>query len=222
MPWRHQMKSIAWRLVRRSRLGPYVDHNYDYSFAPAQMAFLVDTVDRTTSVPGNIVEVGCAYGATTVFLNKHLEWSGIQKQYFAVDTFAGFTADDVAVEREYRGKADAYERYTDVTLPLFEKTLKQNGVSSVLPIRADVNSFDFNRVAPIAFCLLDVDLYRPMRRALDEIYDRLSPGGIIVVDDCQKHDLWDGALQAYTEFTAARGLPMRVALRQFGLVEKPG
>jgi len=36
-----------------------------------------------------------------------------------------------------------------------------------------------------------------VKAALELITPRLSPGGAIVVDDCQPHPLWDGALQAY-------------------------
>ena len=49
--------------------------------------------------------------------------------------------------------------------------------------------------------LLDVDLYYPTKIALQKIYERLVPGGVILVDNChQKSYVYDGAKQAYDEF----------------------
>jgi predicted O-methyltransferase YrrM len=70
--------------------------------------------------------------------------------------------------------------------------------------------------------LLDVDLYRPMAKALPELWEVLSPGGIMVVDDCNPDDvLWDGSDQAYKEFVATRGLAAEVVHGKLGLVRKP-
>ena len=67
--------------------------------------------------------------------------------------------------------------------------------------------------------LLDVDLYRPILAVLDALYDRLPPGAIIVVDDCEPGS-FDGALQAFDEFVAARGLPRRIERGKLGVIEK--
>jgi hypothetical protein len=48
----------------------------------------------------------------------------------------------------------------------------------------------------------------------------LSPGGMIVVDDCKPVNQFDGALQAYTEFTESEGLPSRYALDKLGILKK--
>ena len=64
---------------------------YPYFFTPAQLAFLCECLDRDFNLPGCVVEVGCARGFTTIFLNRHLEARGIRKKYYALDTFGGFT-----------------------------------------------------------------------------------------------------------------------------------
>ncbi len=46
----------------------------------------------------------------------------------------------------------------------------------------------------------------------------MAPGALIVIDDCQEHPLWDGALEAYTEFVAERGLVPEVVEGQFGIL----
>jgi hypothetical protein len=94
-------------------------------------------------------------------------------------------------------------------------------VTRVRSIRADVNEFDLRSHGAISFCLLDVDLYRPTKKALGEIYSALSPGGMLVVDDCSPDDArWDGALQAYREFMSENGKPDEIVHKKLGLVRK--
>ncbi len=49
----------------------------------------------------------------------------------------------------------------------------------------------------------------------------MSPGGIIIVDDCQPDQMWDGALQAYQEFTRQREIPAEIVLEKLGVVRLP-
>ncbi len=82
-------------------------------------------------------------------------------------------------------------------------------------------TFDYSTIAPIAFCLVDVDPYVPIAKALPRIYHHLVPGGIIVVDDCAPDQTWDGALQAYSEFCRSMNLPEDLRHKKLGLIEKP-
>jgi hypothetical protein len=54
----------------------------------------------------------------------------------------------------------------------------------------------------IAILRLDADLYAPTRAALDAFYDKLQPGGWLVVDD---YGHWQGCREAVDAFFAARG-----------------
>ena len=49
----------------------------------------------------------------------------------------------------------------------------------------------------------------------------LSPGGMIVVDDCVPNNMFDGALQAYTEFLAEIGVTPCFKLDKLGILQKP-
>jgi O-methyltransferase len=48
---------------------------------------------------------------------------------------------------------------------------------------------------------LDCDLYGPMKAGLEFFYDRLSPGGIIIIHD-YANPCWKGVKQAVDEFQA--------------------
>jgi O-methyltransferase len=101
----------------------------------------------------------------------------------------------------------------------------QHGVKRVKSIESDVTKFDFSAIAPIAFCLLDVDLYRPIKDVLPKIYGAMSPGWIVIVDDCKAAELWDSALQAYEEFVRGEGASQRNCRRKarnYTRIGRPG
>lgn len=198
---------------------------YSYYFHAAQLCFLCEALARTRNVAGCVLEVGVASGETTLFLNNYLDAVKIDKEYVALDTFAGFVRADVDFEVTQRGKIAApYLGVNGLQVnqkSWFDATMQLNGVTRVRAIQADVNDFDFRSMGAVAFCLLDVDLYRPMQKALGQVYEQLSVGGMIVVDDCSSADArFDGALQAYQEFMRALGKSEQIVFEKLGVVTK--
>ena len=207
-------------------LNPLVSpHRYPYMFVPSQLAFLVECLDSTKLLTGAILEVGCAYGHTTVLLNTHLLTIGDKRKYYAIDTFSGFVKNDIEHEIKVR-KNPLSARYFELQFAgnsqaKFDKTLVANGHQNVISVQADVNKYDFLEVSSISFCLLDVDFYQPVHESLPKLYDLLEEGGIIVVDDCDPLSReWDGAYQAYREFVDERDLPSDIRLGKLGIIRK--
>lgn len=218
---------IVWGkdLVVRSPWWWRVLPRYGYSFNAVQLTFLCECLQRTRSVPGSIVEVGTAAGRTALFLNNYLTAAGIEKPYIAVDTFSGFVQRDIEYEVRTRGKHEydyhGIRGFRDNKQSWFDATMRRHKFSHVRSIRADVNDYDLRTLGTISFCLLDVDLYRPMKKALSELYESLSVGGIIVVDDASADDArFDGALQAYREFMHSIHQPEQIVHTKLGLVTK--
>lgn len=210
-------------LVLRTPLGRYLGYRYQHMFSPAQLSFLVSCLDDTRSLPGPIFEVGCAGGMTTVWLNKHLDWLRLEKPYVAIDTFAGFTPHDIEHEVSNRGKDPRQETALRHMFSVnrkrwVEKTLEQNGVKRVTVIEGDAAALDYSKYQNVSFALVDVDLYLPVKHVLERLYPRMARGGIIVVDDCAEHSLWDGALHAYNEFMAAHAMLSNITLGKLGVI----
>ena len=224
--WKLRLVQLAKEAAYQAGVSRGVFHRYPYLFRPAQLAFLVQCLEQTRDIEGSVGEVGCGQGHTTVFMKEHLRDAGIDKRHVCIDTFSGFTERDIQHEVIRRGKTEHQATYrTEFTgnkRKWVERTLEINGASRVEVLEADASTFDYRSISPIAFALVDVDLYLPVKASLDAIYGELAPGGVIVVDDCrQRVDVWDGAAQAYGEFVAEHGLPHGVVLDKLGLLEKP-
>ena len=194
---------------------------YNYMFDPQQLCFLIDCLQETENVKGCCIEAGCAWGYTTAFLRKWMDARGIKKDYLALDTFSGFIASDAEHEIKYRSKPERLNNlFSNNKKTWFDYSLKLANVTSVKSIQTDVAQFDFDKLGPISFCLLDVDLYLPIKKCLPNIYRNLSTGGIIIVDDCKNENIWDGAMQAYQEFMASIGAPQRIECGKLGVIIK--
>jgi O-methyltransferase len=217
----HRAKQVVLRTpLLRVPFRELLTYRYRYMFSPSQLAFLCEQIARTSDVPGSILEVGCAFGATTVFLNRHIDTLGIDVNYYAVDTFAGFTAEDVSYEH---GLGRNY-RYTDFrgnSKSWFDRTMRRNGVRRVTSFLADATTFDYTLIAPFRFVLVDVDLHRPVLAVLEAVYGLMSPGGTIITDDCQEGGQWAGARDAFIEFTEAKGLDAIITDDHLGLITMP-
>jgi O-methyltransferase len=220
------------RMLQDSRINriimntPFRNHflyKYSFYFTVAQLLFLCNCLENSRNAKGAVVEVGCWRGLTTVFLNKYMDDQKIEKTYYAIDTFSGFVAQDLKYEISERGKTrDLFGRgFRANDQRWFDYTMQLNDIHRVKSIKADVNKFDLSKLGPFSFVLLDVDLYRPTRKCLTELYKMLMPGGIIVVDDCDSENiLWNGSDQAYKEFMEEINQPNEIVHNKLGIVRK--
>lgn len=153
-----------------------------------------------------------------------MDTQNIEKRYYAIDTFSGFPGEDIEFEVVKRGKTkDLFTGFQANKKKWFDDTMYENNIKRVLSIETDVNKYDLKNLGCLSFALLDVDLYRPMIKILKESYEILTPGGLIVVDDCDPQNThWDGSDQAYKEFMKEISQPIEIVYEKLGIVRKHG
>jgi O-methyltransferase len=200
-------------VLTRTGLRRFLLPKYRYMFSPEQLWAICQAAETGYKLGGAFAEIGVFDGGTTVYLHRHLEGDGEPPVYYCIDTFSGFTNEDIEVERQ-RGKTDDYaDLFYYNSKACFERTMKMNGIDRAVVVQADAGTYDYSTLPPLSFALIDVDLLRPMRVALAGCWDRMVPGGIMVVDDCETSEdrhttmsAFDGALVAYEEFCEKQGL----------------
>lgn len=215
-------KAVAHTLYNL-RVRKSIITRYQYNFSVKQLIFICRCLEDTQGVDGAIVEVGCERGNTTLFLNNYLDDLRSTKTYFAIDTFRGFVRSDIDFEVKHRSKyAWMYSGYQVNSKKWFDHSLRASRANRVKSIKSDVNKFDLRSLGPLSFALVDVDLYRPIKKILPELYNALSPGGIMLIDDCNPNIYWwDGAHQAYREFMRELGFMPVMYNGKMGIIRKP-
>ncbi len=170
----------------------------------ATMRLLAEQI-REENIPGNVAELGVFRGDFAVLINAAFP----DRTIHLFDTFEGFPARDVEVEQAQglsRAKAgDFSETAADMVeqrLPYPERAVFHKGYFPA--------TFDGCEEKSFAFVSVDADLYAPTAAALPRFFDRLSPGGVLLIHDVNGTQ-FSGAGKAVREFCAERGLlPMPV------------
>jgi hypothetical protein len=224
---RAAIKRLERTLLFATPLKRFIVPRYQYAFSPAQLALIHGLFRRSHAVPGVSIEIGCFVGATTVHLNAAYRYHEVpQRDYFALDTFSGFTEADLSFEAGKRGKDLSH--INDETLfnmnsqKRFDFTMKLNGFDHVRTVKGDVAKISIKDFAPqIAFALIDVDLYLPTKASLAQVAPLMTKGGIIVVDDCTANTVFDGSLQALKEAASERGWNYTIQEGKLGIMEVP-
>jgi hypothetical protein len=162
---------------------------------------LKDVTQR--GIPGDVVECGTARGGSAALLGLAIKESGIPRTLWVFDTFEGIPP-PTAADPDH----DMAVPYTGS----FRGELAQvSALFDRLGIRANARFVKgrFEETVPatdvgtIAVLHLDGDWYSSVKVCLDYLYDRVSPGGVIQIDD---YGHWQGARKAVDEFMAARGI----------------
>jgi hypothetical protein len=181
--------------------------------SPERLVALIEAVRHVVAanIPGGIVECGVWRGGSMMAAALALkDVERTDRDLYLFDTFEVMTAPQ-AEDVNFRGQS---------AIPEFEKT-KINADSSTLgfvgltDVQAAMKRTGYNpsrvhyikgRVeqtipaqAPesIALLRLDTDWYESTRHELEHLYPRLSPGGILIIDD---YGHWRGSRKATDEY----------------------
>ena len=182
---------------------------YQYNLEPSELAWLCQGITETFDDAKNdsknglgcVVEVGVARGMTTIFLLEHMRTLGDRRKYYCLDTFSGFTEEDIDFEVNRRRKKEKlYGGFSYNDLDVFKNNLKKEDYENVICIKYDAGKFDFSRLPTIDVILIDVDLYLPTIKCLENCWDHVNIGGRLLIDDVKDKGIYDGAYQAYTDF----------------------
>jgi macrocin-O-methyltransferase TylF-like protien len=160
------------------------------------------------NVPGDVVECGTARGGSAALLGLALKEARAERTLWVFDTFAGIpppTADDpdqplaALYTGDFRGELGEVETLFR-SLGILDRARLVKGLFQDTVPACEMET--------IAVLHLDGDWYESVKVCLDHLYDRVSRGGVIQIDD---YGHWEGARKAVDEFMAARRLtvPLR-------------
>lgn len=194
---------------------------YPYNIEPIQLATLINSIEQTKSLKGNIIEIGVARGMTTRFLAEHIQstFEDFKPTIYAIDTFSGFLERDLNFEITNRNKTrKELVGFNYNNFKRWSKNFKK--FPFVKPIKADCATLDYELFKPYSVVFLDVDLYLPTLNALPKLYESLETGGIIVLDDIRDSSSYDGAYHALLEFSKNNNISFKIIGNKCGVINK--
>lgn len=177
----------------------------------SELQRILDLLEETLmhDISGEVVELGCYVGTTTLFLQRLLIAYKSSKQLHAYDSFAGLppkTAEDASPAGEQfkagelkAPRAEFVRHFRQAGLPL--PYMHKGWFSELTP--ADIPQ-------QIAFAFLDGDFYDSIHDSLKLVWPRLSSGAIVIVDDYQSEAL-PGAKRAVDEWLVTHPARLQVA-----------
>lgn len=187
---------------------------------PERQYLYLDALWRTRHLDGAVVEVGCYRGGTTLTAKRFLERIGSQRPYLAIDTFAGFDAEQFRVDASHGTPQSLEAAFSDNSLEQVRRALDRHGGHGVQLLKGDIVTLPESSLPPtISVALIDVDLEVPVFEGLKRLFPRVQRGGVLLVDDCPEGTVWAGARVGYRRFVQERGLPERYV---FGMGVVPG
>jgi O-methyltransferase len=154
-------------------------------------------------IPGDLVECGVWRGGAAIFMAAVLKELGEKRTIWLADSFEGLPAPTLKEDEGYDvsgidylavGLEDVEAAFKRFDLLDSNIRFLKGWFSDTLPTAP---------IEPIALLRLDGDLYASTMDALTALYDRLSPGAFVIVDD---YGTWEPCRRAVEDFLSARGV----------------
>jgi hypothetical protein len=160
----------------------------------------------TDAVPGDLVETGVWRGGSCIFMRGILAaYDDPDRRVWVCDSFEGLPEHDGRYEADI---GDQFHTFTELAISVEEvqENFRRYGL---LDDRVEflkgwfADTLGTAPIEQIAVLRLDGDMYSSTMDALEPLYDKVSPGGYVIVDD---YGAVPACAQAIHDFRDARGI----------------
>lgn len=169
---------------------------------------------RIIRVPGDIIELGVFKAASLIRLAtfRHILENDYSRKIVGFDAFGKFPTENLTMETdlEFVGEFEGIGG-EGLSVNEVEKILRHKSFNHIQLIKGNIfdtlpahlEKFPSTRIALLH---LDMDVKEPTSFALELLYDRIVPGGVIVIDD---YNAVEGATLAVDNFIKQTGLKIQ-------------
>ena len=137
---------------------------------------------HANKLDGDFVECGVWKGFLSSAIMRYLDWNALDKRFYLFDTFCGIDETQVTAEELQRLHLAHYRKHY---LPNFEAVERNFAeFANVVLVRGSVPvSLDRVSIGPVSYLSLDMNNVTPEVQAAEYFWDRLVPGGVVLLDD---------------------------------------
>lgn len=166
-------------------LGHLADTGVVITMPPYRLQALAGAWWSARTVPGDAIECGAYRGATSLFLALLGVLNEVHQVVYPLDTFSGMPPPS---QLDFGREIGEFSPPDDQIQIIYDQAANL-GVEDRIRVESGRFSESFERLRDrgdalkFAFAHIDCNLYESTRQACEFVYDRISPGGIIVFDD---------------------------------------
>ncbi len=205
-------ESLGLKVEWRDRLIEQIPSNYlrspylprVYRTSVGRLICFQHVMEKIDAIEGDIVECGVSIGYGMLEFMLLGELSGKKRKYWGFDSFEGFP-EPVGEDMKRDGTYQAERGGLNTPIEIVYKVLSEGRVSKEA-VRDDLTLvkgfFDKTLVSysgRIALLHLDCDLYDSYKVCLEEMYEKVVRGGVILFDEYEDAN-FPGARRAVDEF----------------------
>ena len=170
-------------------------------------------------LPGDFVECGVNRGGLARTIIDYVQFQDVNKQFYLIDNFTGLVPEYLNEAERGKQLLETYAYYEDNTKAAVVQTFEK--FSNVRIIQGNVpDVLGQVSVQAVAFLSLDMNCTMPEITAAEHFWDRLVPGGIILLDDYAQAIHSEQQL-AFDAFAKQRGLGVLSLPTGQGIIIKP-
>lgn len=152
------------------------------------------------SLEGDFVECGVHTGLLSVTICNYLDFAKQDRNFWLFDTWHGIPAEGEKAKVEERINEDLY--YQDVfsyAKRNFSAFPNAKLIQGILP-----DTLPLADIKKVAYLSIDLNNVRAEMGVIDALWDRISPGAIIVLDD-YAFSGFDDQFEAWNDFARQKG-----------------
>lgn len=221
-------RRLFWNDPKKIALIPAIKKVWPYTLNVfVVLAQVCDAVDQLKKINGAIVEMGCYNGGLGSLMAWRAKKRNQRRDVWLFDSFEGLPEFSDADKEKANKKGIGIRDDNSIgmkTTGVFKAEMKKVweiskklGVDdSVRPIKGWFQNTvpeAKRNIGPIALLYLDADIYESTKYCLNELYDSVVPGGMIIIDD---YETWTGSRQALYEFFSERKINPSIRYYPYG------
>lgn len=178
--------------------------NFIYSDADYVRNSTLELISReihSQHIKGSVAELGVFRADFAKLINRAFP----DRKLYLFDTFDGFAKEDIHGD-ESEGKAAEEERFSDTSVELVLSKMKYPE-NCIVKKGYFPDTYTSDIKDSFAFVSIDFDLYQPIYKGLNIMWEHLSPGGYIMIHDYQ-NTMFPGSRRAVRQFCKENGIQL--------------
>jgi hypothetical protein len=176
---------------------------YESHLLPEERNAIINEINGILQhgIDGDIIECGTAQCGTTAIMSNFLKKHGSEKHLYACDSFSGFISQEYQKEETLGRVRGTRRAFTKNSYEYVSAKMKALGCNNVTLVKGFFQETLPNLVENkrFSFAFIDCDLAESMLFAMEQVWPKLSSGGVMLCDDYKWYNT-GGVYVAVSEF----------------------